>query len=142
MSDQVLTTNGFILLIVFLIILYNPFIFLFGKLGLKPAIVLNLFSKKSWSNFFSFAKRFFLSLNSRQKSVVSFLSGLFLLNLVFLVMSDRKETRSTYFWPFDTGSRLKYDYDFLEFFSFAVIPWVIFLINRALLNNDKIRKQD
>jgi len=140
MNDQVLATNGYILLIVVLILFFNPLTFFLGKLGLKPAEILKVFSKSSRDNFFSFANRFFLSLTSRQKNVFSFLTGLLLLNLVFLVMRDYNERRYAYFWPFDTGSKLKLDYDFIEFFSFAVIPWLIFFINRALFNNDKKSK--
>jgi hypothetical protein len=136
MSDQIFSTDGFLLFIVLFITFFKLMSFFFNRAGLTFADTIKYLISKKKNFSIDFVKEFSSTLSVRQKNVFSLLVSLFIINLVFLFVSEEDEYRSTYFWPIDSGSKLKFDYGILEFLVYAIFPWVVFLINWFLLKGE------
>jgi hypothetical protein len=70
-------------------------------------------------------------LTEKERKIVAILSGWTILHLILYFISDGSKT---YFWPFDKDPGIKTDYDFSEFAVYGLIPWVILIIYRFLMN--------
>jgi hypothetical protein len=71
-------------------------------------------------------------LTEKERKIVAILSGWTILHLILNFISDGSKT---YFWPFDKDPGIKTNYDFSEFAVYGLIPWVILIIYRFLMNS-------
>ena len=68
-------------------------------------------------------------LTKNERIFISILVGWTSLHIVLVLISDGSKNC---FWPFDTEPTLKADYDFSEFFIYAIVPWIIFIVYKFL----------
>jgi hypothetical protein len=71
-------------------------------------------------------------LTEKERKRVAILSGWTILHLILYLISNGSKKN---FWPLEETLDIKADYDFSEFVVYGLIPWVILIVYRFLMNS-------